>query len=624
MNLPGFHSLSSAWLFALLIPLLILYFLKLKRPRLEVPSLALWQQVINDQRVNSPFQKFKRNILLLLQLLMLVALCLAAMQPFIRGGPKQYENLPVLIDCSASMGALNEEGGETRLAAAKREVERLIEGLTGNQRLAIIAVTSTGRRVCEFTDNKRILREALASLEVVDVPGQLEDAMRMTLALSRSEPIESVIIFSDGNFPEQVDFELPFELNYQRIPLGGPNIGIIEFNARRSQSDKWDVFVRVGGRAGEQMGGDVTLLQNGEVIAEQAVVIDSGETQRLSFKVTAETDSQLQVQLKPDAFDSLPTDNVAWLELPEGRPLRVYCDPGLSTWRHALGGLDNLDLYPLEGDPSEPPEYDVVVSDVADDLKREGLVRAFVGLIPPDLDQLLTPSQGETQVVDWNRAEPLLQHVQLSNIVVIDPPVRAEDVVDNQIEEMGYEILAWGDGGPLLLHQRDGIRQTYFFLFHTDQSTLPYRLAFPITVANTVNQGLSATALAEVRGQRTGVLDALPLTPEREYRVTGPRSNRRSIATNKQGLLSGVPAPYVGEYVIADGGSPVRTLGAGLLDPRESSLAGVEEIQFREVSVGAAETTVRNDQPLWKYLAIMAFVVLLIEWWYFQRRPVAT
>ena len=67
MSLPGFSALINAWWFLLLVPLIIFYFLKLQRPRIEIPSLALWRQVINDQRVNSPFQKFKRNLLLLLQ-----------------------------------------------------------------------------------------------------------------------------------------------------------------------------------------------------------------------------------------------------------------------------------------------------------------------------------------------------------------------------------------------------------------------------------------------------------------------------------------------------------------------------------------------------------------------------
>ncbi len=111
MNWLGFFSLGSAWLALLLVPLVLVYFLKLRRPRQSVSSLALWYQVINDQRVNSPFQKFKRNLLLLLQVLVLVCLVLAAMQPFLPRASVRAQYQPILIDCSASMGALDAPGG---------------------------------------------------------------------------------------------------------------------------------------------------------------------------------------------------------------------------------------------------------------------------------------------------------------------------------------------------------------------------------------------------------------------------------------------------------------------------------------------------------------------------------
>ena len=111
MNWGGFQALSHLWLLSLLAPLVLFYFLKLKRPRAEIPSLVLWRQVLQDHRVNSPFQKFKRNLLLLLQILLLLFLVLAALQPFWRGGPGKNRRLPVLVDCSASMGALDKPGG---------------------------------------------------------------------------------------------------------------------------------------------------------------------------------------------------------------------------------------------------------------------------------------------------------------------------------------------------------------------------------------------------------------------------------------------------------------------------------------------------------------------------------
>src|ERR1035437_2502863 len=102
MNWGGFQSLSHLWLASLLAPLVLFFFLNLKGPRGEVPWLALWRQVLQDQRVNSPFQKFKRNILLLLQILLLLFLILAALQPYWRGGPGKQRRLPVLVDCSRS------------------------------------------------------------------------------------------------------------------------------------------------------------------------------------------------------------------------------------------------------------------------------------------------------------------------------------------------------------------------------------------------------------------------------------------------------------------------------------------------------------------------------------------
>src|SRR6201986_3189872 len=131
--LPAFTSLGSAWLFALLVPLIAFYFLKLKRPRVAIPSLVLWRQVLNDQRVNSPFQRFKRNLLLLLQLLVLACLVLAAMQAFWGTGAGCAKYLPILIYCSASMGAIDKPGGVSRLDAAKAEARKIVDNLLSEQ-----------------------------------------------------------------------------------------------------------------------------------------------------------------------------------------------------------------------------------------------------------------------------------------------------------------------------------------------------------------------------------------------------------------------------------------------------------------------------------------------------------
>src|SRR6516225_308720 len=68
-----YHSPVIWWLalILLLVPLaiLLLYFLKLKRKPLAVPSTFLWRKSIEDLHVNSLLQWLRQNVLLLLQLL---------------------------------------------------------------------------------------------------------------------------------------------------------------------------------------------------------------------------------------------------------------------------------------------------------------------------------------------------------------------------------------------------------------------------------------------------------------------------------------------------------------------------------------------------------------------------
>jgi Ca-activated chloride channel homolog len=414
MNWLGFFSLGNAWLALLLVPLVLVYFLKLRRPRQQISSLALWYQVINDQRVNSPFQRFKRNLLLLLQVLVLICLVLAAMQPFLPRSSVRAQYQPVLIDCSASMGALDAAGGERRLDAAKRQVLTLIDNLLPDQRVSLVAFHSTARRLTDFTDNKRILRDALSKLDVVPVPSQTVDALRMTQALAHTVPIERVLMVTDGNVPADADFELPFELVYEQIPPGGPNLGITAFNARRSGTDQWEVFVGIEGSAtASQSSGKLELFRDGVSVGTEPVLLVPGRTKRVVFRLESNTAASLEARLTPDGFDSLDWDNTAYLELPKSRPLSVFVPTALSSFRRAFQVQRGIELID-EGANTAGVPIDVIVSDRPEDVKLDSAAALFVGFVPQDLAKLVSIGKGSIDVVDWERSTPLLAHVVLS------------------------------------------------------------------------------------------------------------------------------------------------------------------------------------------------------------------
>lgn len=621
--LPTFTALANAWWFLLTIPLILFYFLKLKRPRVEISSLALWKTVLNDQRVNSPFQKFRRNILLWLQLLILLLLVLAAMQPFIQGGAGRAEYLPVLIDTSASMAATDASTGKTRLELATDQIRDVVENMVSGQKISLIAMHSTAQRLTEFSSNRRVLLDALDKVKVRDVPSRLEDALRMTQALARTVPIERVLVYSDGNFPERVNFELPFRVSFQQTDAAGANIGITAFNAQQRTAPEWDVFLRV--EASQSSSGKVELLQDGRQVGEESFVLDKGESQRLTFGIASEVSTRLEAKLTVDdgEYDSLATDNTAWLDLPAPRALRVYVDPDLSTYRQALAENDALDLYPKEGaEDQRSMPFDLVYTEKAADEELDSTVRVFTGVIPAELTDLVKSESDLTEVIDWDRSSPLLQHMQLRDVQIMDDINIRPGVDDGDFEDLGYTILAYGRNGPLIVQKRVGAEANVYLLFHTDRSTLPYRIAFPILVTNGVQIAFHEAAIGEVRGARTKVLPVREMSPNAEYVVRNPSGAEVTVKADKNGMLNGVAAPLAGAYQILDGGRNAGTVSVSLLDAMETSLSRVNQIQFNELTVSAAEELLDSDRPLWSTLALIAFIVLLAEWWFFQRPPV--
>src|SRR2546426_8452097 len=77
----SFLSPLAFALTALVLPLVLLYFLKIRRRERRVPSLLLWDPSLRDREASAFFQRLQRDPLLILQILALLALAIALARP---------------------------------------------------------------------------------------------------------------------------------------------------------------------------------------------------------------------------------------------------------------------------------------------------------------------------------------------------------------------------------------------------------------------------------------------------------------------------------------------------------------------------------------------------------------
>lgn len=467
--------------------ILALYFLKLRRVPVEVPSTYLWMRAIEDLHVNSLWQRLRKSLLLLLQLLLVALAMLALLRPGWQGTRLAGQQIIFVVDNSASMSATDGRGGSdasgaTRLAVTKERVAALIDQMERDMSAMIISFNDSPTVVQALTDNRRLLRERLESIQPTAATTDLAGALRLADGLANpgqvplgedgleaevSEPtLYSLYLFTDGRF-DAVDGLSLGNLDPVFVPVGEPgsgNLAITALNTRRNEArpEAKEAFVQVANYTAEARSIVVDLTLGGQYLESKRVDTPAGETASLTFSLldgaTGELEAKIDAESRDAAGDRLPLDDNAFASVDELAPGAVLLvTPGnlvletaLSTGRAAkLGGIEIVRPSALEDEDRRRRllggEYDLVIYDrclpeSAEQMPRAGTL--FIGAVPPTRpwieaiaeDRGVTRGRGDNdadgdetiepqtvagpQVIDWNRSHPVMSYVPLSDVLI--------------------------------------------------------------------------------------------------------------------------------------------------------------------------------------------------------------
>ena len=611
------HFLApAALLFALTIPVVVVFYL-LKRKRVVklVSSTLLWQKFLAETQASAPFQKLRRNWLLILQILLLLLAVLALSRPFFATKAKSSQLRVLILDASASMQSTDET--PSRFEKARKEALAWVDGLRDGDKMVVLQVAANTEVKQSETGEKAALRRAIMSCAAVDSPTRLAPALKMAESLVRDRGAESnpeIHLFSDGAVPDLMDFNnksLP--LVYHRVGEGANNIGITALDVRANPEDATQraIYVSVANSSTNAQQTDLELRLDGKLLETRPLKIGPGEVAPLIFLAAQERDGVFTVH--STLQDDLAADNEASIVSLLPHPVKVLLvTRGNRLMEKALRAAANVQLT-VAGDLTDNAAgYDFVALD--DVLPTVWPIVNVLAIHVANTNWFENVSQLESPaIVDWKATHPVLRYVGLDNVhisksLMVKTPPWGISLVDSP-------------QAPLVIAGEIKRQRILWVGFDTLESDWPLRISFPIFIANAAEWLNPATARNSQLLVRAGEPFRLDLPqPVADAQITLPDGTikKLKVGAGANELVFGDTFRQ-GVYRLKTGTNET-VFCVALLDATESNIQPRQELQFGKNSAVTATTLHRTNMELWRSIAAVALLVLLFEWWYYHRR----
>lgn len=650
-TLPGY-----AWLGLLAVPIgiVLLYFLKLRRQPMVVPSTFLWDRTIEDLHVNSLLQRLRNNLLLFLQLLFVAMAALALLRPGWQGESGPSRRLVFLLDASASMSATDVGEAESRFELAKQKIVDQIDAMRGNDTAMLIAFSDRSDILQEFTSDRRRLSDAVEAATVTSRPTNMLEALRAAAGLANpnrtsqagdandvqvadAQPAD-LYIYSDGGFSSVTDFSLG-NLTPTYVAIGSDtirNLGILAFNAERNLElpEQVQAFASVANLGSATLQATASLYSEDELVEAERVDLEPGEESGLSFQLNAVEGNRLKLVLELD--DDLQIDNVAYAALTPIRNVSVLLmTPGNRALELALETEQAEKLGTVE---TRLPDYlqsedyqkramegrdDLIIYDRCAPTEMPPVNTMMIGAIPPE-NWTAGEVTGPVIPIDIDRTHPIMRYLDLFSLRIVEG--RSLDA------PRGAASLITADvGSVLVLAPRGGFQDLVmgFEIFsETDSGTAfntdwPVQRSWPVFIYNVMRFLGGAVDTSSATTVRPGETVAIRVDNRlRNVRLESPGDRSQTLAVGPAGSIPFASTDQPGFYEVftEQNENPISIFTVNLFDSRESNLTVSPEIELGYEAIESSVAVVPQRSELWRWLLLVALAILAAEWIIFNRR----
>src|SRR5215467_12219905 len=556
---------------ALSVPLVLLYFLKVRRREATVPSLLLWDPSRRDREASTFFQRLQRDPLLILQLLALLALALALARPAVTVMGHGAKRIVIVLDTSASMKAT--DVSPSRFGRAQRQALDLVGRLGTGAEVMVIEAAVQPRVLAPFSHEREQALAAIRGAGATDLPNRLGEAVRTARALVGQDSRAEIHVFTDGAHPAALRGQAD-DVRVRWVGVGqrGRNVAITNLSVRRNYIGAFDsqAFVSFVNFSDVPESFSFALTLDGETVAEKSLTLEPRVRRAIVLPFSHVGAGVLRARL--NVSDDLAADDTAYAVIPPVRMIQVllvspgnlFLEKELSTDPQVKLEVRKPEAYQggMEG-------FDVVVLDSTSPARIGNGRFVLVNTSPPDVPLEVLGRLESPVIMDWDRNHPIMRQVDFAKVTI-------EDALRVAFPVMMSKALRW-------LHPAG-----------LDQSSLSLQTGQPILLP--VEHGVSTAT------------------------VTTP-SGRRVSAPATRGVISFTETDEVGVYTVGTSRGETK-VAVNLFNPDESELEPKPLPTFVE-GARPESAPVPVQRELWQYLAAVAAFLLLLEGLLYWRRQTA-
>jgi hypothetical protein len=594
-----FMHLWPLFLLILIPVVIIMYLLKQKAVTHKVPSLFLWSEMYRNKESDTPWEKLKKNRLLIIQIFTILVLIFCLMSPYTAQEATTSSNVVLLIDNSGSMNTVM-SNKKTRLDYAKNAAKEYVKTLTDETSVTVIACSDRTTSLLSGSIDRSAILSAIESIQGTTLAGDCSGGLSVCQGLAAGNTSLHVTVFTDsplslGSLTGTIyNFSAPVE-----------NVSL-DYVSSSQRGDRLTVLACVTNHGTAAVSGDVNLYGDDRLLNVSSYSLEPGKSDIVYFESLDFNGTVLKAEI--EAADALILDNTAYCISSAKKSGKVLLLTERNIYlKKAIELNENITLHEtndpetFSGNATEG--YDLIIIDGQEMLPAELPSEGNLIFIHCDPGQFFEISENVENSYLKLEDSPYTSGISdfsfgVTSSLTVDQPVWAKSFISSGKKSAGFI----GDNSG---------RKIGFIGFDLHSTDLPLDYRFPILIWNMISEMGNSDLLATSNvycGESVRINSSLNETKPSLILPNGRKEELSALPL----LYKNTDAP--GAYMLEkeDGSVEAFAVNFNTVESRKITASAITgNTGSNTLVVDATATSAKNYRPL---IIIILLLILTIEW----------